>query len=86
MRIQKPYWIIAAASLFTAGLLVYYFSYQGAAGSAPQQSHQIIQSDGNNAPLGMVWIPGGEFLMGSDNKRAQANEKPIQLVLKCDTI
>jgi formylglycine-generating enzyme required for sulfatase activity len=80
MRIQKPYWIIAVGSLFAAGLLVYYLSYQGAAGSAPQQSHQIIQSDGNNAPLGMVWIPGGEFLMGSDNKRAQANEKPIHRV------
>jgi formylglycine-generating enzyme required for sulfatase activity len=40
----------------------------------------VLQSNGKNAPLGMVWIPGGEFLMGSDHKTAQANEKPIHRV------
>jgi formylglycine-generating enzyme required for sulfatase activity len=24
----------------------------------------------------MVWIPGGEFTMGSDNKDSKSNEKP----------
>lgn len=28
------------------------------------------------APSGMVWIPGGEFTMGSDNKESKKDEKP----------
>ncbi|MFA6916894.1 MAG: formylglycine-generating enzyme family protein [Parachlamydiales bacterium] len=28
------------------------------------------------SPEGMVWIPGGEFLMGSDNQDAKNDEKP----------
>ncbi|HEX2549055.1 MAG TPA: formylglycine-generating enzyme family protein [Gammaproteobacteria bacterium] len=31
-------------------------------------------------PLGMVWIPGGTFAMGSDNPLAKPNEKPIHSV------
>ncbi|MDR3491263.1 MAG: formylglycine-generating enzyme family protein [Gammaproteobacteria bacterium] len=29
---------------------------------------------------GMVWIPGGEFMMGSDSHLAKANERPAHLV------
>jgi sulfatase modifying factor 1 len=29
---------------------------------------------------GMMWIPGGEFLMGSDHKMAQPNERPAHKV------
>lgn len=32
------------------------------------------------APPGMVWIPGGEYVMGSDDKLARQNEKPPHLV------
>lgn len=28
------------------------------------------------SPVGMVWIPGGEFTMGSDNKDSKKDEKP----------
>lgn len=30
----------------------------------------------NDSPTGMVWIPGGEFTMGSDNKDSKPDEKP----------
>jgi formylglycine-generating enzyme required for sulfatase activity len=35
---------------------------------------QIIERDG------MMWIPGGDFLMGSDHKLAQDNERPAHRV------
>jgi sulfatase modifying factor 1 len=41
---------------------------------------EIRLGDSNNGPKGMAWIPGGEFLMGSDHKKAQANEKPTHKV------
>lgn len=40
----------------------------------------VVLSDGVNAPKGMSWIPGGEFMMGSDHKLAQRNERPAHLV------
>src|SRR3989338_4253742 len=32
------------------------------------------------APKNMVWIPGGEFMMGSDSNLAKPNEKPAHKV------
>jgi formylglycine-generating enzyme len=32
------------------------------------------------AALGMVWIPGGAFLMGTNEKESFPNERPAQLV------
>src|SRR5262245_61359793 len=32
------------------------------------------------APAGMVWIPGGEFVMGSAHAKAQRNEQPAHPV------
>ncbi|AGW91957.1 sulfatase [Ralstonia pickettii DTP0602] len=40
----------------------------------------VTEGDGKRGPLGMVHVPGGEFLMGSDSKMAQANEKPAHKV------
>lgn len=39
-----------------------------------------ILGDGVNGPANMAWIPGGEFMMGSDAKMAQANERPAHKV------
>lgn len=80
MKLPGPYWIIAVGAVLTAGSLAYYLGFQMAGGIAPPSSHHIIESDGKNAPIGMVWVPGGDFLMGSDNKKAQANEKPVHRV------
>ena len=44
--------------------------------SSLEQPRLVIESDGQTAPKDMVWIPGGEFMMGSDHKLAQLNERP----------
>jgi formylglycine-generating enzyme required for sulfatase activity len=41
---------------------------------------QIVAGDGVTGPSDMIWVPGGEFLMGSDHKLAQANERPAHRV------
>ena len=41
---------------------------------------RIVQGDGVRGPAGMMWVPGGEFLMGSDHALAQANERPAHRV------
>lgn len=46
---------------------------------AQAQPHAVL-GDGVRGPAGMAWIPGGEFLMGSDAKMAQANERPAHKV------
>jgi formylglycine-generating enzyme required for sulfatase activity len=39
-----------------------------------------VKGDGVIGPAGMMWVPGGEFLMGSDHKLAQRNERPAHKV------
>lgn len=77
---QRRYWMIAASTLLAAGSLAYYLRPSITGGASSSHPQRIIQSDGKNAPVGMVWIPGGEFLMGSDHKKAQANERPVHRV------
>jgi formylglycine-generating enzyme required for sulfatase activity len=33
----------------------------------PAGKPAVIAGDGVRGPAGMVWVPGGEFLMGSDH-------------------
>ncbi|WAG76565.1 formylglycine-generating enzyme family protein [Metapseudomonas furukawaii] len=40
----------------------------------------IIIGDAVRGPAGMAWVPDGEFLMGSDHKLAQPNERPAHRV------
>ena len=40
----------------------------------------VVEGDGVKGPKGMLWVPGGEFLMGSDHKLAQRNERPAHKV------
>jgi len=41
---------------------------------------KIVEGDGVSGPKGMMWVPGGEFQMGSDHKLAQKNERPAHKV------
>ena len=40
----------------------------------------VIAGDGVIGPMNMMWVPGGEFLMGSDHRMAQKNERPAHRV------
>ncbi|HBO77182.1 formylglycine-generating enzyme family protein [Cupriavidus metallidurans] len=70
------------------GALVVGMAGAGAAGTVWYSRHNgqgadpasIRAGDGVNGPAGMVHIPGGEFLMGSDHKMSQANERPAHKV------
>lgn len=44
------------------------------------QAPQIVAGDGVHGRIGMMWVPGGEFLMGTDSKLAQPNEQPAHKV------
>jgi len=67
--------LVAAVVVATSG--GYALWHAGAAGPA---SNPIEIGDGVAGPAGMVHVPGGEFLMGSDSKLAQPNEKPAHKV------
>jgi sulfatase modifying factor 1 len=47
---------------------------------APRAPAKIVAGDGITGPKDMAWVPAGEFLMGSDHKLAQANERPAHRV------
>jgi hypothetical protein len=47
---------------------------QATSGAKPATA--VIEGDGVKGPKGMVWVPGGEFLIGSNHKLAQKNERP----------
>lgn len=40
----------------------------------------VIVGDGISTPKNMAWVPAGMFLMGSDSKLAQPNERPTHQV------
>jgi formylglycine-generating enzyme required for sulfatase activity len=41
---------------------------------------QIVQGDGVKGPAAMMWVPGGDLLMGSNHPLAQRNERPAHKV------
>lgn len=70
--------LVAAA----CSILGYVATTQFRPGSTVAQARaaQALEGDGVKGPEGMMWVPGGEFLMGSDHKLAQANERPAHKV------
>jgi formylglycine-generating enzyme len=67
--------ICAVAGYFGGALL----SPAPVAAPAPA-TPRVVESDGVNAPRNMVWVPAGEFLMGSDHQLAKPNERPTHRV------
>ena len=41
-----------------------------------EQRPVVVLGDGVTTPKDMAWVPGGEFMMGSNHKLAQRNERP----------
>src|SRR3974377_369271 len=41
---------------------------------------EVVAGDGIRAPRAMMWVPGGEFMMGSDSRLAKPNERPAHKV------
>lgn len=69
-------WVLGMAAAGAGG--TWWYATHG--GNASPGAAEIKPGDGVNAPLGMVHVPGGDFLMGSDHKLAQANERPAHKV------
>jgi hypothetical protein len=66
----------AVAALAAGGLYAW-----SARQAAPSNAKPVVRlGNGTDGPKGMAWVPGGEFLMGSDHKLAQANERPTHKV------
>ncbi|WP_250477977.1 MULTISPECIES: formylglycine-generating enzyme family protein [unclassified Caballeronia] len=76
MKSSNKHWHKAGAvalALFLTGTAI--AAYQHFKGPAP-----LAVGDGAAGPKDMVWIPGGDFLMGSEHPRALPNERPAHEV------
>jgi formylglycine-generating enzyme required for sulfatase activity len=65
---------VVLAAVAAAGALAWVASHRG------NPEPKVVSGDGVNGPKDMLWVPGGEFLMGSDHKLAQRNERPAHKV------
>ncbi|AOK31005.1 sulfatase [Burkholderia singularis] len=65
---------LIAVGAATGALIGWY-----ATAPAGRQAQHAVVGDGRNGPRDMAWIPGGTFLMGSDARAAQPNERPAHL-------
>jgi sulfatase modifying factor 1 len=70
---------VSSAALFVA--VGYYGANTFAARAAKPIAPRVVEGDGVNGPKGMMWVPGGGFLMGSDHKLAHGNERPAHRVM-----
>lgn len=68
-----------AAALGACGYTVADWLLRDRTDGAPATS-VVREGDGVDGPAGMVWVPDGRFLMGSDHKLSQPNERPAHPV------
>ncbi|WP_130391776.1 formylglycine-generating enzyme family protein [Cupriavidus agavae] len=76
MRSQKALLAATLCACMALGAGAFWWYASGRAPAVPA----VVVGDGMSGPAGMVRVPGGEFLMGSDSKQAQPNEKPAHKV------
>jgi sulfatase modifying factor 1 len=75
-RRRSLFWVAMSLAAVAAIAFVYLKPVNRAVAGLPQ----VVLSDGFNAPRGMALIPGGKFLMGSNHKLSQLNERPTHWV------
>src|SRR5262245_14202304 len=61
-------------------LCILTFSPMARADGAPVTTNKLKADVTRSHPPGMVWIPGGEFTMGTDSKMSFPNERPAHRV------
>jgi formylglycine-generating enzyme len=74
MDVKRVLFTLLFISVITLGLCLGYVFY------AAHTPKHLVVGDGHNGPAGMVWIPGKDFMMGSDSHYAKNNEKPAHKV------
>jgi sulfatase modifying factor 1 len=73
----------AKVAFFVCGLIaitVALLVSSGAMASSNANASNPDEPCGRQAPHGMAWIPGGAFLMGTNDKESFPNERPAHLV------
>lgn len=75
-RLAANYIVIGIAATACGALMGWAIDTRKPLAPAPK----VIEGDGIRGPRGMMWIPGGEFIMGSDDRLAKPNERPAHKV------
>jgi len=73
------YVAIALAALVFGGAVGWTVEVWKQHAIAPART-RAVEGDGIRGPRGMMWIPGSEFLMGSNHRLAKPNERPAHKV------
>src|SRR5690606_2356939 len=73
--------IVTIAAAGTLGLCLTALAASWLRSEDPAASEpRVVIGDGVVTPNNMAWVPPGTFLMGSDSKLAQSNERPSHAV------
>ncbi|MBB6083570.1 formylglycine-generating enzyme family protein [Castellaniella defragrans] len=75
----RPRFVALSAAVLIAAAAGGYAWFQVRAQAGPAEPVAIL-GDGKDTPGNMAWVPPGVFLMGSDSRLAQRNEKPAHPV------
>src|SRR5688572_17356484 len=73
-------WILGVALIAVCGAAGFLLGKLTQGDTTQAATPEAVSGDGVTGPAGMAWVPGGEFLMGSDHPLARPNERPTHQV------